>query len=96
MILDYDDLEIAFERWCEYYHLSRTHVYDPAFKQFAKIDVPNAVLWAGTSIGRNIQVSEETAKRLALLNSPHWKALLRAWEIQHNREPLMVWMVTPS
>lgn len=79
------ELEQGYHNWCEFFgekYDDRGLSLNDRFCKFAGVDDGSPVLWADTS-GHYVNVGERTAHCLALLASPHWRTLLKAWQVNN-------------
>lgn len=76
-----EDFELAYDRWCDFYGMDpglAGPVTSPAFNEFAFLDDP---CWRVIRFNKVVVcLSERSNKRINLLLSTHWRALLKAYE----------------
>lgn len=76
----YETLELAYRRWMEFYGIKETSIPDRGwgFRKFIDDDL--------TDYGRgDKRLSRTTETRLAMLASPHWYALLKAYDAKRKQ-----------
>jgi hypothetical protein len=79
------ELEEAYLNWCSYHKQAyddRGLSFNTGFSAFAGITPDDPVTWTGTR-GRTVMVSDRAAHCIALLTSPHWQTLLKAWHAKN-------------
>jgi hypothetical protein len=72
--LNFEDLRTAYNRWCEFYGPNHGGSPDRGFRAFLDDDL-NIY-----NTNKSLSISHTTETRLAMLLSPHWFALLKAYD----------------
>lgn len=79
--LNFENLRIAYQRWCEFYgpDYIKSNGPDRGFRAFLDDDLNKY------GDNKSLTISRTTATRLGMLLSPHWYALLKAYHAKHKQ-----------
>jgi len=86
--IPYGEFMQAGYNWDEFFDDKRSHPsWEHGLNKFCNFDIRNDCAWDDNSYGmlgsmRGVIMSDEAAHKLKLLAGPHYRAIIKAWQIQ--------------